>query len=239
MTIGIGLGVKCGSCGCSPPPDCECYCGGYRYACNPCCTAKCMPCEMSISVSPGNTWSGTNVSLLTSADKTELRNYVSSNTWVGSGSWGQVDWRGTSGGYVYLGPGSTKRWAANVQFRTGGESNCSDYGYWLGGFYSGLASGSYLSKNDSGAGTAGIATLASGKILNAVSFLLGEDDSSARAPFKFSDWCGSSFSLTYNAPATPSGSWNFLLTDPSTATSSSPGTYIYAVVDGTTVTLSW
>ena len=229
------LGSTCSTC--CPQPSCS-DCGwtsnsypvSGRFRANHCCDPQCYPCEITLGVAAGSTWTGFATRYLTTADRADIASYLS-GTWVlrhepGGGEL-NPDYRFQS-----------SSWLASFRVSVDVSTPCDPY--WSS--YSGATftnNGYTIQNSVSPVYTGGsLLNLSGGKYLTYANMpFVSQAQFGDSAPFSMADWCNvSSWSTTIVTPTTvfsPSSQNEITFYDPSRSAFST----VYFT--GHTFTLSW
>lgn len=233
--MALGLGIPCGNCGCAPQcSDCGWTSNTYpvsgRFRANRCCDPQCYPCQITLQVAAGSTWTGFAIRYLTTADRAAIAAYLS-GTWVlrhePGGSELNPDYRFQSSSWL-------------ASFRVSADVAAPCDATWPS--YSGATftnAGYTIQNSVSPVYTGGsLLSLSGGKYLTYANMPFASvNQASDPTPFSMADWCSvSSWSTTIVTPTAVSASSfenQIIFYDPSRLAFST----VYFT--GHTMTLSW
>ena len=228
-------GFGCSPC-CAPPGCADCGWTSNTFPVagisrtNYCCEAECYPCEITLTVSAGNTWSGFSgfLNLLTTADRAAIRSYLS-GTWVlrhsPSGSPYNPDYQFQD-----------SSWLASLRIGTTLDTPCESF--WPS--YSGapFVNNSRTIQNAISPVWTGssLLSLSSSKYLQFARLNFAQSGGvSDLTPFTLGNWCGVS-SWSYSFTSSASGFSNPAQSIIEFYTGTQTGT---VALNGHTVTFSW
>jgi len=231
-----GLGLPCGACGCTPGcSDCGWTSNGYPVAgsnrTNYCCEPQCYPCELTLQVAAGTTWTGFSIRYLTTADRNAIASYLS-GTWVLRHEPLGVD---RYPNYQF----QSSSWLASAIVSVDISAPCDAYwpSYSTGAYL--INGGNYIQNSVSPVYTgSSLLSLSGGKYMTYANMpFVSQSQSGDIAPFSMSDWCNvSSWSTTIVTPTTvftPSIQNQVVFYDPARSA------FNTVYFTGHTFTLSW
>lgn len=217
----LGGGSSCQKCGCGT----LCVCDDTNDSSNPCCGTSCLPCSLTVSITPGSTWASA-INLPT-GDRNDIITFCT-KTFVlscyGESGYGDVfyglnrnnsctipggfdrvtNWYGcvlfydASQLFQPCTTGSTQSWNYNLDNDT---QRC--YGILSRGSNSTPGGVNQISIGDFGLGgsNGSVRTLPSGSFLREATIAFSPSSANWAMPFGLDDWCGlSSWSYSFATP---------------------------------------